>query len=936
MKAVSDTRPAGRARAGLLAAAVLTLALAACGDAGGLSADDFVERAREYRLAGDLKASVIELKNALQKDPKSAKARWLLGQIYVDVGDGASAEKELARARDLGMEAKSIVKPLGRALLLQRKFQDVLDEVEVDPNDSPIGQASVLALRGHAELGLRRFAAAEATYREALDRDPAAVEAFIGLARSALAQGDIARAEEELGRALAEAPDDPYVVALKGDVAFVKGDYETSEAAYNQLLEDRPQNLGIRLGLARAQIGAGKLDEAIVNLDRVLKVVPNHLPGNYLRALAAFRAGDYETTKLHIEKVLSVASADLRSLLLGGAANYAVGELEQAKKRLSRFLADVPSNEYARRLLGATLLRLARAKEALENLRPLVEDSPEDADLLTMIGTAAVRSGDLEAGSKYFQRAVELRPDDAMARVRLGATRVALGDFEQGIADFEAAVEEETGLPRAEVALIFTYLRARQYDKALAAAERLQERRPESAAGFTLAGMAYFGKQDWSKAKAAFEKAMEVRPGAPDAGNNLATLALREGDKEAARGYLEEVLKTNPRHAPTLIRLARMEAEAKNGERMVELLERAVEAKPKALVPHLLLARAYLVARQPAKALATAQAADDRFRNDPGLLEVTGKAQMALGRAKDAALTFSALARARPDSAQAQYLLGSAYEKTRDWSGVEEAARKALALAPDHAPSKFLLARLHVRRGEADAAGALIAELRQKYAGSPDLLDLEGVLALQQGRSADAVRLLAQAAERGPSTDRTVRLALARWRKGEREEAVATLEDWLSEYPGDLAVRFQIAGYYQQLDRLADAKNTLEAIVAAAPESWAAHNDLAWVLLKLGEAAAAKEHAERSMALAPDNPLVLDTLATVALEEGDVARARRLLEKALARLPRNRQIRFHLAQALARDGEKDEARRVLKDVLEAESRFPEKERAEALLKELGG
>src|SRR5471030_2345690 len=79
------------------------------------SNEQLLAQARQYRQLGQDRAAVIELKNVLQKDPAHAMARSLLGQIYLDQGDALSAEKELRRARSLGMGKEQILPALGRA-----------------------------------------------------------------------------------------------------------------------------------------------------------------------------------------------------------------------------------------------------------------------------------------------------------------------------------------------------------------------------------------------------------------------------------------------------------------------------------------------------------------------------------------------------------------------------------------------------------------------------------------------------------------------------------------------------------------------------------------------------------------------------------------------------------------------------------------------------
>ena len=69
------------------------------------TAADLIRSARDYQARGDTQAAIIQLKNAVQKQPDNAEARLLLGQASLIVGDPTSAEKELRRASRNGAAA---------------------------------------------------------------------------------------------------------------------------------------------------------------------------------------------------------------------------------------------------------------------------------------------------------------------------------------------------------------------------------------------------------------------------------------------------------------------------------------------------------------------------------------------------------------------------------------------------------------------------------------------------------------------------------------------------------------------------------------------------------------------------------------------------------------------------------------------------------------
>src|SRR6185436_19223748 len=79
--------------------AAVVAGLAACS---GKTPEALVTSAKEYLAKNDLNAAIIELKNALQKDPNLPEARFLLGTALLDRDDPVGAEIELRKAKDLG------------------------------------------------------------------------------------------------------------------------------------------------------------------------------------------------------------------------------------------------------------------------------------------------------------------------------------------------------------------------------------------------------------------------------------------------------------------------------------------------------------------------------------------------------------------------------------------------------------------------------------------------------------------------------------------------------------------------------------------------------------------------------------------------------------------------------------------------------------------
>ena len=127
-----------------------------------------ISEAKLYQQKGDNQAAIIQLKNALQKNPDDAEARYLLGMIYQETGDPLSAEKELRKALALGISRDKVMPGLAKVLLIQGQFQKVLDETDQTTSKGP-ASPEILSLRGNAYLALKKYQDAKAAY-EFIDR----------------------------------------------------------------------------------------------------------------------------------------------------------------------------------------------------------------------------------------------------------------------------------------------------------------------------------------------------------------------------------------------------------------------------------------------------------------------------------------------------------------------------------------------------------------------------------------------------------------------------------------------------------------------------------------------------------------------------------------------------------------------------------------------
>ena len=940
MSTINHVGRGSRARAAacialILGALFLAVAPNALAAANADQSNAYYDDARAYLEKGDVNAAVIQLKNALQSDPDNVAARYLLGEIYVRLGNGVAAEKELRKARARGLDESRVIVALGRAYLLQGKFDRVIEEIKSGKRGDDI-EATVLLLRGQAFMSLKRLDDAEAALRGADRLRPDQASIHVALARIRVLKNDVKGAEEEADKAIALSPKLVDAWVLKGELRRLKRDFPTALEAFGRAIDLDPNTVAGHLGRSAALIDLNRDGEARTDIDAVRATAENHPLASYLAALIDARKKDYAAAQDELLKVFRTVDNHLPSIFLFGAVSYAQNNLEQAEQYLSRFVEAAPANLVARKLLGATLIRKKQSERAIEVLSPVVVRAPKDAQALALLGSAYMQKRDFAKSTEYFQKAVAVSPDVVAAvRTQLALSHMAVGKSDLAVDELKTAFELNADETQAGILLALAQIRKRDFDGALASADELEKRLDGNPLPFNLKGAAYLGLGKTEEAKKSFEQALAIQSDYFPARMNLAQIALRAGDVDAARAQYQAVLDADKDNPGALIALADLAGRENRVEDALALLERARAANPKAVEPRLRLANIYIARRAGDKALDVAREADLIAPDNPQTLFVLARAQVAAGEVNSAIVTFRRLVDLEPKSAQARVGLALALIKTKDFAGAREQLAKARKIAPDFMRGRVAAVELEMLDKKTDAALARARELSADQPASPIGPMLEGDVLTRAGDFTGAAKAYEAASARQASATLALRLYAARAKAGDVEGGLGVLRDWLAKNPDDHRTRLALAGAYLNAKRFKDAIGEYERLLAVSPGDPVLLNNLAWSYHEVGDARAL-DFARRAHDKAPQSSEITDTLGWILVREGKAAEGVELLKKAAAQAPDQSEIRYHLAVALNAVGQVDEARRELEAVVGSGKPFSAMDEARKLLRELSG
>jgi len=894
------------------------------------TAEELIADAQQYEKKGDRKAALIQLKNAVAANPENAEARLRLGTLYLETGDVASADKELRKARSLGISADKTVPLLARTMLLQGKFKELLEEITPElAKNSP----ALLVRRGDAHLALGQADKAKESYEAALAVNANSGDALLGMARMAAMNGDREAAIRYVTDATTRDPNNADAWMMSGNVLRSQNKTKEALAAYDKVLAIDPAHRSANVEKAYVHIGAQDLAAAKADIDAAKKHWGSDLNVTYAEALLDYTGGKNAEARESLQKILKVAPEHMPSVLLAGAVDLNLGANQQAEQHLRKYLENLPNNLYARKLLAQVLLKSNRPAEATEILAPALKESSQDAQLLALTGQSYLQSRDFAKASAYLEQASTLAPGAASIRTSLGLSKLAQGDTDKGIGELERAATLDPKSADAGFALVQAEMGRRQFDKALAAVQALEKTQPNNPTVYNLKGGAYLGKQDLKNARASFEKAVALNPTFFPAVSNLARLDIAEKNVAAAKGRFEAVLAKDKKNIDAMSALASIELSSGKLDAATTWLEKAQAENPETVAPAVNLGVHYLRTKQETKALALARKMLALQPSNPELLDLMGQAQIANKDHAGALESYSKLASAVPKSPMAQMRLAAVHMLMKNNAAAAEDLKRALAIDPKFIQARMAQVELAMRNGKPDEALATARQIQKDGPKSPIGFQIEGDVLLSQKQAGPALAAYEKAYAIGNSPELLLKITELMKQTGKEGDAQARLVKYYAANPNNQLVGMVVAENYLAKRQFKQAIGSLEAIIKTNPNNAAALNNLAWAYQQENDARALPT-AEQAFKLAGQNPAIMDTLGWILVQKGETPRGTDLLRKAVAAAPEAADVRYHLAAALVKSGDKAGARKELEKTLASGKPFASIDDAKALMRQL--
>jgi tetratricopeptide (TPR) repeat protein len=750
----------------------------------------FMAKGQALYEQGEYVSAALELKNALQIDPKFAEAHYRLGLVEVAQTNFRSAIGHLLKAIELDPTLATAHVELGKVYLGARLPEKALEEVETVLAADPANSEALL-LKAAVWVAQEKFEQVRSYLEQLLADGLTAADGYLLLGAVYLQQGSVAQAEATIKRGLEANPGQLDLQIKLADLYQQEKRFAEAAGLLQEVQRQHPEKteLALRLALLHRQAGQTEQVEAVLEqflaehgseADAWVKVAKFHLSGRQLdRALQVMQQGMARQPQL-IELRLALAELILNSTRDN---DKAMAILQEGLKGIRD--QESPAAIQLKTALARLHYQRGDLKALQRQLQEVLQVSPKNDDALYLQGSLDLLQGKGDAAVAAFRAVVDDRPEFVDARIQLAEAHImnreynlAADTLRQGLGSFPGS----RPLQRA-----YARLQARQghYAEARAVLQGWLKVHPDDLQVLADTGAYHVAKGQLQEAKNIYGQLVAKAPKLPQGYLRLAGCLQREGRLAEALAEIErgvQVLPENNLLAEALVQLCLQQGQAGKAARFIEerLARHGDNAFDSNLQGEMLLASGQVL-----KARKAFEQAIARQPDWPAPYKNLAESYLRKGELKQAEQVFQRAIDSTERNVGAYQALSYLKQRQGERAAAIALLKQAIEIKPDFWPAAndiaFLLADSAADREDLDQALSLARRARNLASDDPSVLDTLGWVEYCRGNLGEAEQWLRQALAAGAvGAEVDYHMGMISFGLGRKEQAREYLEKALA------------------------------------------------------------------------------------------------------------------------------------------------------------
>ncbi len=682
--------------------------------------------------------ALTAFQQGLKLNPKSTGIRNDMGNLYVLQGDLDQADKEFREVLRLSPADPDGNYNLGLVLLAKKHPADAalyFERVHPSTIASRFNLTKAYLESGKTADGLRT-----AKELSAQNKDNVQLHSTLGVLLATEKQSHAAQFELEQADALQ--PQAFEILHNLGGVYLQNGELAKAEAMLKRALKLKPDSAETLYLLGQVYTQESKPADALDQLVRAHKLAPENTDVIYSLARGSMSQNYYEDSIPLLEAGLKLAPerADLHAAL--GESYFMSGKVDKAIEEFKHLIELDPSAR-SDAFLGLCYRQLGRFDEARKYFEEGLKKDAHNGACLFNMGYIEERQGNHTAAEHYLQEALRVSPDQADALLELANLRITQKKF----AEAEELLRKFIRVARSPAP---GYYKLAMVERSLHQSEAAQR---DLNVFQTLSKNASTGPYPYQhlfdyldnrsnlsgKQKAELdltELANQIQKN-PDQPENLYLLAegyLKLGKVDDARKAVAQIDQLSAGDFRTETGVGVLLARYYLYDDAIQHFQAALKANPDSDDVKFDLANAYFRQRQYSRALEIAQQVSGQGQQDDAYLSLVGDIKAHLGQTAEAEQIFRSAIRRNPDNDQYYLSVTLLQLRQNDVTGAEKTLQQGLGRMPSSGKLLWGQGLVAVMQGKtAQAAERLeqAVDLLPEWVGSYSTL---GVFYYQTGQ----------------------------------------------------------------------------------------------------------------------------------------------------------------------------------------------------------
>jgi tetratricopeptide (TPR) repeat protein len=565
---------------------------------------------------------------------------------------------------------------------------------------------------------------------------------------------------------------------------------------YRAAIENDPESEYLNAGLAELYAKTGRIRDAVVEAQDIIKRDPNNLEARkllgriYLRSLGDLQSGtqSQEVLKLAIEQfqqIVRIEPNNVDNHLLLGRLYRLDNDLVKAESEFKVSIQIQPASEEAVTSLAYLYNEEGDTSRAVALLTQ-VSDAARSGKLYSALGYTYEQQKDYKKAIASYRKAVELDRDNLDSQRGLAQNLMNDGQYDAALEQYKQISDADPQDAQSYLRISEIYRRMGKFDQALDMLKKAESLVQDSLEiPFNMA-LVYDAQGRFDDAAATLQQLLE-KTAHPDGNyttgekNNRSVFLERLGSVYREQGKTQAAVETYRR----MLDLGG-DGPSRGYQQMIDTLREA---------------------KQWSQATAVAQEAVQKFPNDRGLklvlagqLADTGKADQGIAMAKE-------LLKGTAEDREVYVALGQINSRLKRWSEAEADLNKAAGLATkqeDKDYVQFVLGSIYERQKRYEPAEAAFKKVLASDPRSAITLNYLGYMMADRGtRLEEALGYIKKAVELDPQNGAYLdSLGWAYYKLGNYDLAEENLRKASERIGNDATVQDHLGDLYHKMGRL--------------------------------------------------------------------------------------------------------------------------------------